>query len=247
MKTNNHSEIGWHMILGAIVFLMLVPIVFALSNSFKTLQDAFNTIFEIIPSHPTLENYRHVFEKLPFIQITLNTFLIAASVTTFKTITSLFAAYSFVYFDYKGKQFFYFIMLSTMFIPFTVTMIPNYLMISKLGLRDCIWGVALPQFADVLGIFLLRQAMPEHLQEHLTDAPVYVHVWDALMRLQDVLPRAFMYYGKMQVNGQETGSEELGIFLPLRHFGDAMERNIEQADGIALGFREEMERYVRSV
>ena len=142
MKTNNHSEIGWHMILGAIVFLMLVPIVFALSNSFKTLQDAFNTIFEIIPSHPTLENYRHVFEKLPFVQITLNTFLIAASVTTFKTITSLFAAYSFVYFDYKGKQFFYFIMLSTMFIPFTVTMIPNYLMISKLGLRDCIWGVA---------------------------------------------------------------------------------------------------------
>ena len=141
MKTNNHSEIGWHMILGAIVFLMLVPIVFALSNSFKTLQDAFNTIFEIIPSHPTLENYRHVFEKLPFVQITLNTFLIAASVTTFKTITSLFAAYSFVYFDYKGKQFFYFIMLSTMFIPFTVTMIPNYLMISKLG------------------IFLLRQAM----------------------------------------------------------------------------------------
>ena len=159
MKTNNHSEIGWHMILGAIVFLMLVPIVFALSNSFKTLQDAFNTIFEIIPSHPTLENYRHVFEKLPFVQITLNTFLIAASVTTFKTITSLFAAYSFVYFDYKGKQFFYFIMLSTMFIPFTVTMIPNYLMISKIGLRDCIWGVALPQFADVLGIFLLRQAM----------------------------------------------------------------------------------------
>ena len=139
---------------------MLVPIVFALSNSFKTLQDAFNTIFEIIPSHPTLENYRHVFEKLPFVQITLNTFLIAASVTIFKTITSLFAAYSFVYFDYKGKQFFYFIMLSTMFIPFTVTMIPNYLMISKLGLRDCIWGVALPQFADVLGIFLLRHVWP---------------------------------------------------------------------------------------
>ena len=97
-----------------------------------------------------------------------------------------------------------------------------------------------------LGILLLY-AMPEHLQEHLTDAQVYVHVWDALMRLEDVLPRAFMYYGKMQVNGQETGSEELGIFLPLRHFGDAMERNIEQADGIALGFREEMERYVRSV
>ncbi|MFQ9207722.1 MAG: hypothetical protein ACLR3S_00205 [Clostridium fessum] len=44
----------------------------------------------------------------------------------------------------------YFIMLSTLFIPFTVTMIPNYLLISKIGLRDRIWGVALPQLADVL-------------------------------------------------------------------------------------------------
>lgn len=50
-------------------------------------------------------------------------------------------------------------MLSTMFIPFTSTMIPNYLMISQIGLRDSIWGVALPQLADVLGIFLLRQSM----------------------------------------------------------------------------------------
>ena len=106
MKTNNRSEIGWHVLLVMVVVLMLAPIVFALSNSFKTLQDAFNTIFEIIPSHPTLENYRHVFEKLPFVRITLNTFLIAASVTIFKTITSLFAAYSFAYFTYRGKQFF---------------------------------------------------------------------------------------------------------------------------------------------
>lgn len=91
-----------------------------------------------------------------------------------------------------------------------------------------------------LGVLLLY-AMPEDVQKYLTDTEVYVRVWDALMRLQDVLPRAFMYYGKMQMNGKETGSEELGIFLPMRHFGEAMERNIEQANGIALGFREEME------
>ena len=50
-------------------------------------------------------------------------------------------------------------MLASMFIPFTVTMIPNSLMISTIGLSDKIWGVALPQLADVLGIFLLRQSM----------------------------------------------------------------------------------------
>ena len=150
---------GWHLLLLCAVFLLLMPIVFAVSNSFKTMQDAFNTVFQIIPARPTVQNYIHVFSKLPFLMITMNTFLIAATVTIFKTVTSLFAAYSFVYFDFRGKGILYFIMLATMFIPFTVTMIPNYLMISKIGLSDKIWGVALPQLADVLGIFLLRQSM----------------------------------------------------------------------------------------
>ncbi|MDO4301022.1 MAG: carbohydrate ABC transporter permease [Clostridia bacterium] len=158
MKTKD-LQLGWHTLLAVIVFLMLIPIVFAISNSFKTLQDAYNTVFQVIPLSPTVQNYIHVFQKLPFVRITINTFLIAATVTLFKTLTSVFAAYSFVYFDFKGKGILYFVMLSTMFIPFTVTMIPNYLMISKIGLRDNIWGVALPQLADVLGIFLLRQSM----------------------------------------------------------------------------------------
>ena len=158
MKTKDR-QIGWHLFLVVVVVLLLMPIVFAISNSFKTMQEAFNTVFQVIPLHPTLENYRHVFDKLPFVKITLNTFLIASTVTIFKTITGLLAAYAFVYFRFKGKGFLYFIMLSTLFIPFTVTMIPNYLLISKIGLRDRIWGVALPQLADVLGIFLLRQAM----------------------------------------------------------------------------------------
>lgn len=152
-------QFGWHLLLMAVVFVMIMPVVFAVSNSFKSLQDAFRTVFQIIPKNPTLENYIHVFQKLPFVKITVNTFLIASAVTIFKTLTSLLAAYSFVYFTYKGKGLLYFVMLTTMFIPFTVTMIPNYLMISKIGLRDNIWGVALPQLADVLGIFLLRQAM----------------------------------------------------------------------------------------
>ncbi len=153
------SQAGWHLFLMAVVVIMLFPIVFAVSNSFKNMQEAYNTVMSIIPENPTLENYLHVFKKLPFLRITLNTFLIASTVTIFKTVTSLFAAYSFVYFNFRGKNQLYFIMLTTMFIPFTVTMIPNYLMISNIGLRDSIWGVALPQLADVLGIFLLRQSM----------------------------------------------------------------------------------------
>lgn len=149
----------WHLLLMAMVILTLFPIVFAVCNSFKTNSEAINTVMSLIPKNPTMENYFHVFRKLPFVRITLNTFIIAAVVTSLKTITSLLAAYAFVYFDFKGKGIIYFIMLSTMFIPFTVTMIPNYLLISRLKLADSIIGVMLPQFADVLGIFMLRQAM----------------------------------------------------------------------------------------
>lgn len=158
-KNLKNMQIFWHILLVLMVIITLFPILFAVCNSFKTNSEAINTVMSLIPKNPTLENYVHVFDKLPFVQITLNTFIIATVVTSLKTVTSLLAAYAFVYFELKGKGILYFVMLSTMFIPFTVTMIPNYLLISKLGLTDSIIGVMLPQFADVLGIFMLRQAM----------------------------------------------------------------------------------------
>lgn len=159
MKTKINSEIKWHIILGIFVIISLFPIIFAISSSFKSLGEAYNNVLGLIPNEPTLNNYMEVFKRLPFANITWNTFFIATMVTLFKVITSVLAAYSFVYFDFKYKNVLYFVMISTIFIPFTVTMIPNYLTISQLGLRDNLWGVILPQLSDATGIFLLRQSM----------------------------------------------------------------------------------------
>lgn len=159
MKTNKKGQWGHHIILFLIILLVLFPIVFAISNSFKSSQESFNNITSLIPRQPTLENYRYVADRLPILRIIGNTFLVAVIVTGVKLLTSLLSAYSLVFMDAKGKNVIYFIMLSTMFVPFTATMIPNYLIVSRLGLTDTLWGVMLPQFADVLGIFLLRQAM----------------------------------------------------------------------------------------
>lgn len=152
-------QILYHIVLGCIVGSLLFPIVFAVANSFKSLEEATNHVWRMIPIRPTIENYVYVFSRLPFIKITMNTFFIASIVTIFKSVTSIFAAYAFVFIDFRGKKILYFILISTMFIPFTVTMIPNYITISKWGLNDHLLGVALPQFADALGIFMLRQAM----------------------------------------------------------------------------------------
>lgn len=157
MKSN--STYSWHGLLVITLFFSLMPIVFAVSSSFKELSEAYNNVFGLIPQRPTLSNYIQVFSQLPFAQIAANTFLIATAVTLFKIVTGIMAAYSFVYFDFKGKNVLYFVLISTIFIPFTVTMIPNYLTISQLGFRNNIIGVVLPQLSDATGIFLIRQAM----------------------------------------------------------------------------------------
>ena len=159
MKIKMTSEYKWHILLILFVIVSLFPIVFAISSSFKELNEAYSNVFGIVPKNPTINNYKEVILRLPFYKITENTFFIATTVTVFKVITSVLAAYSFVYFDFKYKNILYFILISTIFIPFTVTMIPNYLTVSKLGLNDKLLGVILPQLSDATGIFLIRQSM----------------------------------------------------------------------------------------
>lgn len=168
MKIKMDSEFKWHVLLVAFVVITLFPIIFAVSSSFKELNEAYSNVFGIILDNPTFENYLQVFKRLPFAKITGNTFFIAATVTVFKVLTSVLAAYAFVYFDFKYKNILYFVLISTIFIPFTVTMIPNYLTVSSLGINDTLMGVILPQLSDATGIFLLRQSMktiPKSLME----------------------------------------------------------------------------------
>lgn len=166
MKINS-SEWKWHLLFAVIVLMLVYPLVFALSTSFKPMSEAFSSA-SLIPKDPTFSAYERVFTTIRFGVILSNTFIIASLVTLFKLVTALFAAYAFVFFRFRGKTLLYFLLISTIFIPFTVTMIPNYITLSKIGLIDSIYGVALPQLADATGIFLLRQYMkgvPSSLME----------------------------------------------------------------------------------
>lgn len=173
MKTENRygskkSDILWQIMFLAVVALLIYPIIFAVSISFKTLPEVYSNSFGLIPAEPTTDAYTGVLSKIPFFRITMNTFFVAGIVTVLKLLTGLLAAYSFVFFEYKGKKLMYFLLICTIFIPFTVTMLPNFITIARLGLKDNLLGVALPQMADATGIFLLRQHMrgiPKSLME----------------------------------------------------------------------------------
>ena len=148
-----------YLLLLLLVAVMLYPILFAVANSFKTQRELYGDVLSLWPKAPTLENYHTIVTRIDYFRVVMNTLTIATIVMVFKIVTSFIVAYAFVFLRFPGKNILYFVLISTMFIPFTVTMIPNYITISKLGLTDNIYGVLLPQLSDAMGIFLLRQQM----------------------------------------------------------------------------------------
>lgn len=162
MKINsrqNKAAIQGHILLILVVMLFAYPFLYMLSTSLKSMTEIFQGGFGLIPENITLENYRKVFTSLPVLSYLKNSFVIAFIAMTAKIITSVLAAYALVFMDFKGKDALFYFFTLTMFIPFTVIILPNYLTINRMGLLTTLLGVALPQMADAMGIFRIRQAM----------------------------------------------------------------------------------------
>ncbi len=153
------AAIKGHIVMIFLVMLFAYPFLYMVSTSFKTMTEIFEGGLSLIPSNPTIENYVKVFTTLPVVDYLKNSFIIAILAMTFKIITSVLASYALVFMDFKGKDALFYFFTLTMFIPFTVIILPNYLTINKMGLLSTLVGVALPQMADAMGIFRIRQAM----------------------------------------------------------------------------------------
>lgn len=153
------SSVVAHIVLIIGVILMLFPVFFAVGASFKPQSEIYSKVLQFFSRNPTLSNYITAFSMFDYADTVKNTLIIATCVMAFKVITSFLCAYAFVFLRFPGKNAIYFILIVTMFIPFTVTMVPNYVTVAKIGLRDNIFGVMLPQLSDAMGILLLRQQM----------------------------------------------------------------------------------------
>jgi multiple sugar transport system permease protein len=104
-----------------------------------------------------LYNYVQAWNAAPFARYFANSFLLASCTATGVLITSSLAAYAFARLNFYGKNTVFVLFLATMMIPFEVTMIPNYITVSRLGWINTYWAVIIPWIASVFGIFLLRQ------------------------------------------------------------------------------------------
>ncbi len=162
MRVKNKNRIIVYLIVIAISFLYIVPFVWLLATSFKSLREAFSSPPTLLPKvfHP--ENYKEVFKRIPFGLYTFNTMLLSVlNVVGILFSTSL-AAYAVSKIQWKWKSLLFPIMIGTMLIPFQVTMVPLYITFKKIGWIGTYLPLIVPAFlgGGIGGgyyIFLLRQ------------------------------------------------------------------------------------------
>lgn len=122
----------------------------------------------LIPDSFTFANYMTAFEKVPLIRYLWNSFFVSAIVMIGQLIVSSLAAFAFVFIPFKGREFIFFLFISTMMIPWEATMVPNFLLVQKLGWINEYTSLTIPFFALAFGTFLMRQqfkTIPKELFE----------------------------------------------------------------------------------
>jgi ABC-type glycerol-3-phosphate transport system permease component len=123
------------------------------------------------PSAIRLDNIRRALTQAPLPRYLLNSVIQSSLVMIGQLITASLAAYAFAFIDFKWRNFFFLLFLSTMMIPWEATIIPNYLFVRKLGWTDTFQGLAVPFMATGFGTFLLRQfflKIPHDLKDAAT-------------------------------------------------------------------------------
>jgi sn-glycerol 3-phosphate transport system permease protein len=123
------------------------------------------------PSGIRLGNIERALTQAPLGRYLLNSIAQSSLVMVGQLVTASLAAYAFAFIEFKWRNFFFLLFLSTLMIPWEATIIPNYLFIKRLGWNDTFQGLAVPFMATGFGTFLLRQffmKIPHELKDAAT-------------------------------------------------------------------------------
>ena len=170
-KTKQFRNINYFtyiiLILGS--FFMLMPLVWLVRSSFMELNQIFIFPPVWIPEPFTFENYPGVFEAVPFLKYFINTFTILIPSVIGILISCCMGAYAFSRLNWPYRDFVFAVLMTTLMLPYAVTLIPTFLIWAKLGLVNTFWPLIIPKwFGAIFYIFLLRQfflTIPKELDE----------------------------------------------------------------------------------
>jgi len=147
-----------------------MPVSWLFANSLRNPAVAYNLPPSFLPTSWQWENYTAVVfsPQIRFLLFFWNSVKIGIITTFFTLLTCSLAAFAFARLKFPGKNILFFLFLATLMIPWTVVMIPNFIIISRLDFIDTHWALVLPALTSAFGIFLLRQqfmSLPEALMD----------------------------------------------------------------------------------
>lgn len=156
-------------LLSAIALIMLFPLLWLISTALKSqTENIFQFPPQLLPSQPTFENFVSVWQTNPFGQYLFNSTLIAVLTVGLNLLFCALAAYPLARLEFRGRDWIFTAIVTTIMIPFQIVMIPLYILTVQLGIRNSYLGIIFPGIASAFGIFLLRQAfagVPKEMEE----------------------------------------------------------------------------------
>jgi multiple sugar transport system permease protein len=160
----------WWIVLALLLGLVVMagPFVWMLLGSLKTQQELVQVPPTWIPENPTLANYDRLFDRLDFPRFFWNSTFIAVVTTLSNLVFCSMVGYALAKLRFFGRDKLFLLVLGTLLVPSSVTLVPLFVLMSRLELVNSLWAVILPAAAGPLGVFLMRQFMlsiPDDLLE----------------------------------------------------------------------------------
>ncbi|RST91550.1 sugar ABC transporter ATP-binding protein [Vagococcus bubulae] len=170
-KHDNKEKIGKIVIFIVLLILaifVLIPFFWMLSSSFKQNNEVFSVPIKWIPNEFHWDNYSKIWTTIPLATFMKNTIFLSVVITLIQLFTSSFAAYGFSKMHFKGRDLLFLAYIGTIAVPWQVYMVPQFIMMRKLGLTDKLISLVLMQSFTTFGVFLLKQyysSIPDELCE----------------------------------------------------------------------------------
>jgi multiple sugar transport system permease protein len=161
---------GFYIGINLLLLTFLLPLLWMVLTSFRTVEDSRRIPISIIPDELTLRAYKLIFadEQNPVFLWLLNSLLAAVGHVVVVLITASMAAYPLARMNFRGKNVIFAIIIGTLFIPHFIFLMPNYLIMDRLAWLDTLIALIVPGAAGAFGVFFLRQfflSIPRELEE----------------------------------------------------------------------------------
>ena len=180
------KKIVSYLLMTAIGLVLITPLLWMVFTSLKPMEEIVRYPPTFFPEKIVWQNYLDTITAFPFWRYARNTLLITVLVVFGNVLSNSFIAYGFAKLDFPGKKLMFALVLSTMMIPGFVTMIPQYVLFSKIGWVGTYLPLIVPSFfGNAFNIFLMRQFYlsinDELIEAAEIDGANHFYIWSRLM------------------------------------------------------------------